>query len=234
MPTSAGDLSFVSLEPPSGEDVALLDQPAVRPRRLPWASLLMRSLGVSGLECPRCQSQMVLLAVDYGASDCGENVGSPPHPLHAATVGAGPPGVCAKDVQRRAGSDRPLRRSRIRQLRAHRWDGDSQSASIAGPRARPEPDPSRTGPEPDRTRAGPDPSRTRATIHSQAIASSASPGGRLRWRPPEASTLSRQGPYHALRASIQPHATCSHPPRRPHQAASPPACSAGVIQPPWC
>jgi len=44
-------------------DDALSDQPAVRPRRLPWARLLMRGLGVSGLECPRCQSQMVLLAL---------------------------------------------------------------------------------------------------------------------------------------------------------------------------
>lgn len=44
-------------------EVALSDPPAVRPRRLPWASLLMRSLGVDGLECPRCQSQMVLLAL---------------------------------------------------------------------------------------------------------------------------------------------------------------------------
>ena len=44
-------------------DDVLSDQRAVRPRRLPWASLLMRSLGVSGLECPRCQSQMVLLAL---------------------------------------------------------------------------------------------------------------------------------------------------------------------------
>ncbi len=44
-------------------DNALSHPSAVRPRRLPWASLLMRSLGVSGLECPRCQSQMVLLAL---------------------------------------------------------------------------------------------------------------------------------------------------------------------------
>ena len=48
---------------PGAMDGALSDQLAVRPRRLPWASLLMRSLGVSGLECPRCQSQMVLLAL---------------------------------------------------------------------------------------------------------------------------------------------------------------------------
>jgi hypothetical protein len=50
---------------PGAMDVALalLDPPAVRPPRLPWASLLMRSLGVSGLECPQCQSQMVLLAL---------------------------------------------------------------------------------------------------------------------------------------------------------------------------
>jgi len=48
---------------PAAMDDALSDQPTVRPRRLPWASLLMRSLGVSGLCCPRCQSQMVLLAL---------------------------------------------------------------------------------------------------------------------------------------------------------------------------
>ena len=48
---------------PGAMDDVLSDQRAVRPRRLPWASLLMRSLGVSGLECPRCQSQMVLLAL---------------------------------------------------------------------------------------------------------------------------------------------------------------------------
>jgi hypothetical protein len=48
---------------PGAMDDALLDQPAVRPRRMPWARLLMRSLGVDALECPRCQSQMVLLAL---------------------------------------------------------------------------------------------------------------------------------------------------------------------------
>jgi len=48
---------------PDNPDDILEDLPAVRPRRLPWASLLKRSLGVSGLECPRCQSQMVLLAL---------------------------------------------------------------------------------------------------------------------------------------------------------------------------
>ena len=48
---------------PGAMDDVLSDQRAVRPRRLPWASLLMRSLGVSGLECPRCQSQSVLLAL---------------------------------------------------------------------------------------------------------------------------------------------------------------------------
>jgi len=42
---------------------AFSDPPAVRPRKLPWASLLKRSLGVDGLECPKCQSQMVLLAL---------------------------------------------------------------------------------------------------------------------------------------------------------------------------
>ena len=48
---------------PGAMDDVLSDQRAVRPRRLPWASLLMRSLGVAGLECPKCQSQMVLLAL---------------------------------------------------------------------------------------------------------------------------------------------------------------------------
>ncbi|MFH2008338.1 MAG: hypothetical protein ABI333_17265 [bacterium] len=52
-----------SAHEPDAMDDALEDQPAVRPRRMTWASLLMRSLGVSGLECPRCQAQMVLLAL---------------------------------------------------------------------------------------------------------------------------------------------------------------------------
>ncbi len=52
-----------SAEDPGASDVALSDPTAVRPRRMPWARLLMRSLGVDALECPRCQSQMVLLAL---------------------------------------------------------------------------------------------------------------------------------------------------------------------------
>ncbi len=48
---------------PDTPDDILEDLPAVRPRRLPWASLLKRSLGVSGLECSRCGAQMVLLAL---------------------------------------------------------------------------------------------------------------------------------------------------------------------------
>jgi len=39
------------------------DLPAVRPRKLPWASLLKRSLGIDGLACPGCGAQMVLLAL---------------------------------------------------------------------------------------------------------------------------------------------------------------------------
>ena len=39
------------------------DVPTTRPRRLPWASLLRRSFSVDGLECPKCQTQMVLLAL---------------------------------------------------------------------------------------------------------------------------------------------------------------------------
>ena len=37
--------------------------PPLRARRLPWASLLKRTLGVDGLNCPVCQAQMVLLAL---------------------------------------------------------------------------------------------------------------------------------------------------------------------------
>jgi hypothetical protein len=44
---------------PAFADVA----PTVRPRRLPWAALLRRTLGVDGDRCPKCQSQMVLLAL---------------------------------------------------------------------------------------------------------------------------------------------------------------------------
>jgi hypothetical protein len=63
----SGDVGAASAlgaaDEPGATDDAPSDPPAVRPRRLPWASLLMRSLGVSGLECPRCQSQMLLLAL---------------------------------------------------------------------------------------------------------------------------------------------------------------------------
>jgi len=62
-----GDLGAASApgaaDDPGASEVALLDPPAVRPRRMPWASLLMRSLGVDALQCPHCQSQMVLLAL---------------------------------------------------------------------------------------------------------------------------------------------------------------------------
>ncbi len=66
-PLDPGDLGAASApgaaEDPGASDVALSDPPAVRPRRMSWASLLMRSLGADALECPRCQSQMVLLAL---------------------------------------------------------------------------------------------------------------------------------------------------------------------------
>ena len=45
-----------------GPDIHEEHLPAVRPRRLPWMGLLKRSLGIDGLQCPRCQSEMVLLA----------------------------------------------------------------------------------------------------------------------------------------------------------------------------
>jgi hypothetical protein len=53
----------LSDEDTGSSEVALSDPQAIRPRRLPWASLLMRSLGVDGLECPRCGAQMTLLAL---------------------------------------------------------------------------------------------------------------------------------------------------------------------------
>jgi hypothetical protein len=52
-----------STDEPGATNNALSNQPAVRPRKLPWASLVKRSLGVSGLVCPNCQAQMVLLAL---------------------------------------------------------------------------------------------------------------------------------------------------------------------------
>lgn len=60
-PGTAADLG--STHEPDLTDDALSDQPTVRPRRLTWAILLMRSLGVSALECPRCGTQMILLAL---------------------------------------------------------------------------------------------------------------------------------------------------------------------------
>jgi len=60
---AAADRGFAHEPEPGAMDDALEEQPAVRPRRMPWASLLKRSLGVDGLECPRCQAQMVLLAL---------------------------------------------------------------------------------------------------------------------------------------------------------------------------
>lgn len=46
-----------------GLDDPEADLPAVRPRRLPWASLLKRSTGIDGLLCPGCGAQMILLAL---------------------------------------------------------------------------------------------------------------------------------------------------------------------------
>jgi hypothetical protein len=63
----SGDVAAASAlgddDEPGATSVAPADPPAVRPRRLSWASLLLRSLGVDGLCCPHCQSQMVLLAL---------------------------------------------------------------------------------------------------------------------------------------------------------------------------
>jgi len=51
------------LDPLDSPDHFQPDLPSVRPRRLSWARLLKRSLGVDGLECPGCGAQMVLLAL---------------------------------------------------------------------------------------------------------------------------------------------------------------------------
>lgn len=37
--------------------------PALPPRHTPWARLLERTLRVDGLDCPRCHTQTVLLAL---------------------------------------------------------------------------------------------------------------------------------------------------------------------------
>ncbi len=57
--TLTGQQTAMPLEPDDPDG----DLPAVRPRRLSWASPLKRSLGIDGLECPSCQAQMVLLAL---------------------------------------------------------------------------------------------------------------------------------------------------------------------------
>ena len=102
--------------------------------------------------------------------------------------------VCARDVRRRPRSDRPLRRPRGRRLRPHRWGGNSQSPSIAAPSAR--------RPEPN--------------SEPQLLSL---PRERLQRRPPEAFTRLRRTPRCALRALVQPHATCSRTPCRPKHAA---------------
>ena len=67
--TLPGQQTALSLEDPDGPDHTdslddpEADLPDVRPRRLPWASLLKRSLGIDGLQCPGCGTQMVLLAL---------------------------------------------------------------------------------------------------------------------------------------------------------------------------
>ncbi len=72
--------------------VNLMDLPAVRPRKLPWASLLKRSLGVDGLECPRCSTQMVLLALISAPSTVAKildhlRLPSSPPPVAPARLG---------------------------------------------------------------------------------------------------------------------------------------------------
>ncbi|MCP3882034.1 MAG: hypothetical protein GY701_27125, partial [Sulfitobacter sp.] len=39
------------------------EAPETRPRRLPWARLLKRTLGVDGLDCPHCSATMVVIAL---------------------------------------------------------------------------------------------------------------------------------------------------------------------------
>ncbi len=94
------------------------DLPAVRPRRLLWASLLKRSLGVDGLECPRCSAQMVLLAFDHRTLNRGEDFGSPPAPFHSTTRRSGTFGRPADpSARRQSRSERPARRAFVRIFR---------------------------------------------------------------------------------------------------------------------
>jgi hypothetical protein len=50
-------------EPEPETTLALVDPTETRPRRLPWARLLKRTLGVDGLDCPRCHAQMLVIAL---------------------------------------------------------------------------------------------------------------------------------------------------------------------------
>jgi hypothetical protein len=57
--------SGTQLEPDPEPDIefALNDDPQPRPRRLPWARLLKRTLGIDGLDCPSCSATMVVIAL---------------------------------------------------------------------------------------------------------------------------------------------------------------------------
>ncbi len=87
--TLTGQQTALALEPDDPDG----DMPAVRPRRLPWASLLKRSLGIDGLECPSCQAQMVLLALITAPATVAKildhlRLPSAPPPVAPARLGA--------------------------------------------------------------------------------------------------------------------------------------------------
>lgn len=50
-------------EPESELAIESNEAPETRPRRLPWARLLKRTLGIDGLECPSCSATMVVIAL---------------------------------------------------------------------------------------------------------------------------------------------------------------------------
>jgi hypothetical protein len=138
--------------------------------------------------------------LDHGASGCGQNIGSPPHPVHSATPGTGAPGDRAPDVRRLRLAAPELTAGAV----APR--GAPPSASIAGPAAR---------------RAEPAPShhslaRHRTPSHAQR-SSATPPSGSLRAFPTKA-VLCRPQPDSAPRypAHTRPVAHSKHLDPRKH------------------
>jgi hypothetical protein len=157
---------------PAAMDDALSDPPAVRPRRLLWAQLVDAK--------PRCLRALLPplpisddpAGLDHGASRCGQNIGSPPHPVHSATPGTGAP-VRAPARPARPGIRARRAPRRFRPLRAHRLSLDQRSKL---PRSTLTRQPRLTVPEPrpSPTTVHPHPSIRRAAPHPLPIPTSGS------------------------------------------------------------